>query len=337
MSRNFYITREEVYDTLDFKGSILSAKKIDSAISSASRSIEALVDRKFYPSVATKYFDATGGNELWLEIPDMLISATTVTGGDQVISPLDYSLEPRNYGPPYNKLKLNLGSDASFAGNSSTGQVSIDGVWGYNNSVAPATTLSLGASSSETTVDVEDSSVVGIGNILLIGSEYMDVTNKQLVDTTQNSSALNPNKNDVSITGVTGLHVDEIIQIDSEQMKIISVAGTTLTVERAYGGTVLAVHHNGSDIYAYRRLVVSRGVNGSTATSHLADTVVSIVEFPADIVELCLAETVNILQQRLAGYGRTVGTGDNLREAKGAALAQMRSAVIKTYRRYKLA
>lgn len=337
MSRNFYITREEVYDTLDFKGSILSAKKIDSAIASASRSIEALVDRKFYPSVATKYFDATGGTELWLEIPDMLISATSVTGGDQVISPLDYSLEPRNYGPPYNALKLNLGSDASFAGNSSTGQVSINGTWGYYSSVTPVTTLSLATSSSGTTVDVGDSSVVGIGSILLVGSEYMDVTNKQLVDTTQNASVLNANKNDVSITGITGLNIDEVIQIDSEQMKIISVAGTTLTVERAHGGTVLAAHTAGTDIYAYRRLVVSRGVNGSTATSHLVGATVSVVEFPADIVELCLAETVNILQQRLAGYGRTVGAGDNLREAKGAALAQMRSAVVKTYRRYKLA
>lgn len=336
MARNFYVTREEVYDALDFKDSIISAKNIDSAISAASRSIDILVDRMFYPKTETKYFNAPSGTVLWFEIPDMLISASAVTSGGVAISSDDYFLEPINYGPPYNRLELDLGSNGTFTTGSTTQrQVAVTGVWGYNLVTEPATVLTSTPGTSTGYVDVADSTAVGIGSLLLVGSEYLEVTDKSLVDTGQDSSPLTANKNSVAITGVTGITAGEVIQVDSEQMRVLSVVGTTLTVERAYGGTVLA-EHGPTDIYAYRRLVVSRGVNGSTAVMHSSGNVVYKVVYPADIVELCLAEALNTLSQRLAGYGRTIGAGDNLREAKGAALAQLRAAVVKNYRRYKI-
>lgn len=338
MVRNFYVTREEVYKAADFKGSIIDAKYIDSAIQAASRSIDSLVNRRFFPVIATKYFSAPSGTVLWFNTPDELISASLVTSGGVTIPPADYFLEDVNYGPPFNRLELDLGSSSSFnTENTTQRQVAITGTWGYDYSTRQVTTLSSSPTSSTAFVDVADSSVVGIGNILVVGTEYLEVTEKQLIDTAQNTSALNSSKNDATITGVSSVNVGEIIQIDSEQMKVVSVTGTTLTVERAFGGTTLAVHHNGTDIYAYRRLVVSRGVNGSTAASHTSGDSVFVIEFPADIVELCLAESVNIVQQRTAGYGRTIGSGENLREAKGAAIAQMRSAVKRAYGRYRVA
>lgn len=340
MARNLYVTREEVYDAMDFKGSIVSARKIDSAIAAASRSIETLVDRKFYPVIATKYFSAPSGTVLWFETPDMLISATTVTSGGQTISSNDYFLEPINYGPPYNRLELDLGSDSFFNTQDTTQrQVAITGTWGYDLNLEAATVLIASPGSSTAYVDVLDSRAVGIGNLLKINSEYLEVTEKQLTDTGLNTTALTAQKSAETITGITAgtIFPDEVIQIDSEQMKVKSVAGTTITVDRAFGGTTLAAHDAGADIYAYKRLTVSRGVNGSNAASHSSTDVVYKVTYPADIVELCLAEAVSTLQQRLSGYGRTVGSGDNLREAKGSALAQMRSAVVKNYRRYKIA
>lgn len=337
MARNFYVTREEVYEARDFKGSTVSARAIDSAILAASRSIDILLDRRFYPTTATKYFNAPTGTVLWLDVPDALISATSVTSGGVAISSDDYFLEPVNYGPPYNRLELDLGGNGTFTTAGTTQrQVAITGVWGYNVDTEPVTTLASSPGSSTTYVDVADSSAVGIGSLIVIGTEYLEVTDKQLVDTGQNASAMDAKSSTVTITGVTGVNAGEIIQIDSEQMRVTSVSGTTLTVERAYGGSVLASHALDSDIYVYRRLVASRGVNGSTAAMHGWGNTVSKVVYPADIVELCLAETLNTLSQRKAEYGRTIGSADNLVEARGAALGQLRAAAVKNYRRYKI-
>jgi len=340
MARNFYVTREEVYDAMDFKASLISAKRIDSAIAWASRGTENLVDRKFYPQIATKSFDTPFGGVLHFEMPDMLVSVSGVVSGATVISPSDYFVEPINYGPPFDRLELDRSSGASFVTQGTTqNAVAVSGVWGYDFNTEVATELVSSPNSSTTLIDVKDSAAVGIGNLLVVNGEYMEVVEKVLIDTGQNSSALSAQANATSITGITAgtIFDDEVIQIDSEQMRVLSVAGTTVTVQRAYGGTVLSAHALNADIYAYRRLSVARGINGSTPTSHSATDVISKVIYPADIVELCLAEALTTLSQRLSGYGRTIGSGDNLREAKGSALAQMRSAVVKRYRRYKIA
>jgi hypothetical protein len=133
----------------------------------------------------------------------------------------------------------------------------------------------------------------------------------------------------VSITGVTAgtITVGETLLVDSERMLVVDVAGTTLTVKRAWDGTVLAAHTSGADLYAPRTVTVTRGALGSTAATHTISTALTRHVVPGPVRELSVAETVNLLLQRQSGYARTVGSGDNVRESSGRGLRSLRDQV----------
>ncbi len=80
-------------------------------------------------------------------------------------------------------------------------------------------------------------------------------------------------------------------------------------------------------MFAYRRLTIERGATGSTAIdTHVAtDAVVRNVP-PEPIRDWCLAEVLNQLSQESAAYARTIGSGDNQMEARGAGLVDVRKA-----------
>ncbi len=339
-----YVTREEVLAALGAEGTkeSLSSKKVDSVIESASRSVEKLTKRIFYPEIKTKLFDYpqnSTGWRLWFESPEELISATAVSSGGVTIASTDYFLEPYNYGPPYNRLELDFASNAAFETTETTQrQISITGTWGYNNQTQTVATLSAGINASVVSVSVSDVSDIGVGSLIKVSDEVMQVTDKSWVDSGQNTSALTLALASQTITGITAGTINqyETILIDSERMLVTEVAGTTLTVTRAYGGTTLAAHALNADIYVLRTLTVIRGVLGTTAASHSSADVVSVITFPGPVTELVLAEAINSFKQRTDGYARTVGSGENQREGTGRALSELRKSVKSGYGRIKV-
>ncbi len=54
---------------------------------------------------------------------------------------------------------------------------------------------------------------------------------------------------DVDVTGVVPPSVGDIIVVDAERMEIISIFGTTLTVDRGEGGSTAAIHSDGTDVF----------------------------------------------------------------------------------------
>jgi len=154
-----------------------------------------------------------------------------------------------------------------------------------------------------------------------------------MVTTGQVCSAMTANANNVAITGIGAgtVNVGETILIDSERMLVTDVAGTTVTVQRAYDGTVLAVHNVSTTIYAPRTLTVQRGQLGTTAASHTQAVAVERFFFPGPIRELAIAESLNTLLQSRSGYARVVGSGDNQREAYGRGLTDLRTQVKNQY------
>jgi len=332
-----YTTREEVQQAKAYTA--MSNQQIDTAIAAASRKVEGLIGRIFYPTVTTKYFDYPSQNYSrswrgWFDSDSELISVTSVVSGGTTMTSGQYYLEPINVGPPYNRIELNLDSNGAF--NSSGGhqrQLAITGMWGYNYSTETSTAISTAINSSIASVNVYDSSQVGVGSLILIGDELMNCTEKTMLDTGQNASALTASSSSVTITGITAgtIFQGETILIDSERMKVVDVSGTTVTVKRAIDGSVLAVHALNADIYTPRTLTVVRGAQGTTAASHLIDATVKNVVYPEFIAELTLAEAINFLEQRLSGYAKTVGSGDNEREATGVGLAQLRRAAYEQY------
>ncbi len=72
------------------------------------------------------------------------------------------------------------------------------------------------------------------------------------------------------------------------------------------------------------RVTVERAAVGTTAATHSDAAAVTRNVAPGPIVDLCIAEAITVYQQESSGYGRTIGSGDNLREARGRGLEEIR-------------
>lgn len=329
----WYVNRETVKAALDIETPARRDAQVDRACGSATRSVKACLHRDFVPWLGTKYFDwpdfqGSRSWRLWLDEHEA-ISVTQLVAGGQTLDPADYFLEPVNNGPPYDSVEINLARSASFnVGNTHQRDIAMTGLWGYDNVTAPAGQLAEALDDTEIDVDVTDSAAIGVGDLLLVGAEYLDVTGKAMKDTGVNIDAgdsLSDRKNDVSITMSTTAGapaVGETILIDSERMRVDDVAGSVLTVKRAHDGSVLAAHAANADIYAPRTLTVVRGARGSTAASHLTAAAIARQVFP-DVRDLSLAYALNQVLQETAGYARVVGSGDNQRQFTGRGIADI--------------
>lgn len=326
---------------MDYKETARNNSQVDRAIGSASRAVEGLTHRKFYPWTGTRYFPWPNNQyarswRLWLDA-DELISVSSLVSGGTTIGPLDYFLEPINEGPPYTHIEIDLNSNSAFySGSTHQRNIAVTGVFGHSADTEPAGELAEVLDNSETAVDVTDSEVIGVGQIIQVGLERMIVTGKSMLDTGQNlgiSLTASTANTIVAVSAGTAFHVGETVLLDSERMLVVDIAGNNLTVKRAWDGSVLAVHAVNSDIYALRTLTVQRGALGTTATTHNTATAISKHRPPELVNQLCIAEAVAGLQQQSAGYARVVGSGDGQREARGAGLVDLRAQTYTTYGR----
>jgi hypothetical protein len=343
----WYATRESVMSAADIKFSAYMAKRVEEALESASRQVESLVNRPenyFVPTIATRYFDWPNQQNartwrLWLG-QDELISLTSLVSGGVTIPSTDYFLEPVNEGPPYDSIEVDLDSVSSF---SSAGthqrQIVATGQFGYKHEHRSLTTAAEAINASETTIDLASSAPpMGCGTIFEIDDEHFECTEMSMIDTAVNidaSDSMTASANDTSILCSTATaipQVGETILIDSERMLVVDLASTTLTVKRAYDGTVLATHAANSNIFAPRRMTMVRGVLGTTAASHLNNAAVEYVVIPGPVAQLTRAYALDQLQQEGSAYARTVGSGEGERPASGRGIRELEDRVKRLYR-----
>ena len=312
-----YTTRETIKRALDQGEIPRHNRNIDRCIESASRNAEGLCHRIFYPRTETKYFDWPNDQDalawrLWLDNND-LISVTTLSSGGTTIPASNFNLEPARNGPPYTRLEINISSSSAF-GISSTHQqdISILGLWGWNDDHVSVGTITEALDTTETGVDVSAaaSADIGVGSILKIGTERMLVTDRTQIDTGQNvgGAGLTANKNSVALTVADGSQfaVDEVILVEAERLLITEISGNSLTVERAFEGSIIAAHAAGVDIYAPRTLTVTRGALGSTAATHNSGDTVSVWRVPPPVRQYVTAEAIHELMQEQTGWFRTM-------------------------------
>ena len=331
------MSRETVKAALDIKLTARIDAQVDRACGNATRMVKSLLHREFTPFVGVRYFDwpdrqgATSWR-LWLDEHEA-VSVTSLVAGGTTIASSDYFLEPVNEGPPYDSIEIDLSSSASFdVGDTYQRDIAATGTFGYTVDTEPAGALAEALDDTETGVDVTDSSLIGVGDLVLVGTEYMDVTGRVMLDTGVNidsGDSLTAANNDVSIamSTTTGAPtVGETILIDSERMLVTDVAGSVLTVKRACDGSVLAVHAAGADIYAPRTLTVVRGACGSTAAAHSSSDAVARHLFPPPVRDLALAYALNQVLQEAAGYARVVGSGESERQFTGRGIADAEKA-----------
>jgi hypothetical protein len=333
-----YATREQVTQSLEVLEKAYAGFLIDAKIDAASRAAEGFLHRRFYPELRTVLFDwpNRSGSPSWqLDLGDQeLISAAAVTsGGTTITDDLVLRRGDNLAEPPYSMLQIDLTTDAAFSAGSTWQQsLSVRGTFGYND-----TDTSLAGGTLSGNIDTDDSPItinpasgnftVGIGALLKIGTERMIVVDRRMASTGfTTTSTMDDIQSGTSFTSASAssLAVGEVILIDAERMRIRDIAGTTVIVERAYDGTVLADHASGATIYALRSCLVRRGVLGSTAASHTSGASVYVHQYPPLLNELVIAESVVMLEQNASAYARTIGTGAGTREAAGKGLDDIR-------------
>ncbi|MFI1472037.1 hypothetical protein [Streptomyces wuyuanensis] len=317
----WYATREDIKGALDSKETARSNAQIDRALESASRGVEALCHRRFYPELATKHFDWPDGQRarpwrLWLNDSEV-ISVTSLSSGGTTIAGADYFLEPNTSGPPYNRIEIDLDSSAAFGGGSTHQRdVTITGLFGYRDDETSVGTLAsavASASASTVTVSGAASAVLGVGSVLRVDSERLLVTARAMADTGQNLAAdidLQMKTTAVPVADGTAFGVGEVILIDAERMLIVDIAGNTLIVKRAWDGFPNAAHTSGADIYAARSLTVARGALGTTAATHDSGATVHRWDPPGPVRSLTIGETLNTLTLEQAGYSLVLRSGE---------------------------
>jgi hypothetical protein len=343
-----YCTRGSVLTSTDAQIDSALRQRVDALSDASSRLIEGsdLTNRTFYPVIATKYFTWPNRRnpmawQLWLDGLDLL-TATTVTAGGVTIPVTDYFLEPWNDGPPYSCLEVNKATNSSFASGSTTQRaISVTGTWGYTQDVTSAGLLSTAlASTTVTTLNTSDGCATDAGSTIRIDSEWMLVTDKLFrALTLYITNNLTATKSDVSVTlsGTTDVPaVGEVILVDSEQMRVSSVVGTTMTVRRAVNGSVLAAHTatvGGPLISVPRVLSVIRGTLGTAATTHLLSAEINVLRVPSPVSQLCTAMTLAGLALEVGMAQGTTGEGGTASKRSADQLNALKDTVINNYRR----
>lgn len=340
MTRVWYTTRGAVKAAFDSKETARNNREIDRAIATASDLVDGILRRRFYPEVATRYFDwpnnsGTPSWNLWLDENELISVTTLVSAGNSIVSP-DFILEPNGEGPPYTSIELDKSTISGwYSGDTNQNSIVITGLFGYRNDEEACGSVSEALDNSETDVDVTDSSVIGVGSLIRIDSERMRVTKMSYIDTTQNlATPIDADNADetVAVADGTSFFEGEVILLDAEKMLIVEIAGNNLIVERAYDGSTLA-SHTGSDVYAPRRLTVVRGVLGTTAATHNSSTAISRWVPPPLVEELCIAEAANVYQNRTAAWSGSVQRGEARIAIGGSELEALRRRAIEAHGR----
>lgn len=343
--RPVYCTREQVKTALDSVETARNNRRIDRHILAGAESADRLTLRTFYPMLATRTFDwpaelvTPQSWRLWLDENTLAGQPTAVTSGGVALDLADVYARPDN-GPPFDHLEIKRsGSAAWTTGATAQRSISVAGPFAGDAIVdVTASTLAAGINASVTTCTIAASWEIGVGSLLTIGTERLNVVGRSMLTTGQTLQVPMDNQQSsttVRVTNGAAFIEDEVILLGAEKMRVDEIAGNDLIVNRKWDGSVLAAH-NGETIYAARSLTVERGACGTTAASHSLADVVSVWRPSSLINQYNIAYAECAFLDETSGYARTVGAGDNEREAAGARFAQLEKRVKNAYRRLRV-
>jgi hypothetical protein len=345
IQRPTYATRRAVKASPDIRSTIFDDADVDSALERAADSIDGLCHRRFYNVLETMYWDWPNFQRaypwrIWFDERELADTANTVpvvTTGGQTIPSSAIFWGPWNYSPPFTFMELDRSQSYSYGvGTTPQRDVAVTGLFGYWDRNQVAGTLAAAVTDTTgTSFTVSDSSQVDAGDVLTVDYETVLVQDTAMADTGQaqtgsGCTTASSADNQLTVSDGTQLHAGEVLQLDGERLLALAVTGNTVTVERAYDGTVL-VDHGDAAVYALRLLTVSRGDFGSTAATHLVGASLTVAVVPGLIRELAIAEALNTVAQKTASYGRTIG--ENARPVPGGSLPDLRDDVQRAFGR----
>jgi hypothetical protein len=314
--RAVYATVEKMMRASDVKASAYAGPELLAAIESASEDVDALVKLgdsqrpAFAPWVGTIVFDwpfanNTDSYRFWLNQFRLTSITSVISGGvDITASALGWPASA----PVYSALDIDTEGSDSLEIGSGTGQrsLSITGTWGTpgRDDSRSAWTLGGAVNASATTWTIN--APIGVGSLVLAGTERVIVLERAWADSGQTAAALTANLADAIVSVQTGsaFLAGEEITIDGEIMLVRDVIGNTLAVQRAASGSTLAAHGAASAVYWKRSCTVERGALGTSAASQSSGAVLSIYRPPALVEQLTIAYALDRRAQENVGYAR---------------------------------
>ncbi len=316
VTRPCYCTREQVRRALDVKLGAYANEQVDRAIMSAADAVEGLTQRRFYPEDGVRKYDWPDAQRaypwrIWFGIYELAAQPTQVVTGTFLPSPIVIPINaiifhPVNEGPPFTRMELRRDLNNAFGGGTTPQQdIGITGTFGYWTKTKAAGTVAVTQQASDSTITISDGVSVGVGDVLIAGTERMIVTDAGFVDTTVAFSGLSSasaQDNIVMVSDGTKFAQGEVLLVDAEWMMILQIMGNTMIVRRAWDGSILAAHTGGT-LWARRSLSVLRGQLGTTAAIHNQGTALSVSEVPSLIRQLAIAEAQVWLTQEQGAYG----------------------------------
>lgn len=327
-----YCTRETVHATLDQTNAVRLNSRVDAGCRAGALALEGACHRRFYPTYGTRYpeWSRISGDTLWLNHIDLeLISVETLTvDGTVWVEGTDFYLSPDR--PPYTAIRRIR--DAAAGWPTTQRDIVIVGFFGGSANSAPAGALAAAITTAAATVmTVTDSAAVGVGDLVLIDTERVIVTEKRSATTTATVTATVDADEAVTTIPVSSgalVNAGEMILIGSERMFVEDVAGNNLVVQRAQQSSVLAAHANLDVVYAPRLCSITRGAAGTTAATHLTAAALTRNVAPSLVAEASAAVAIDFVEQGKAAYGRTAGAGDHRRSTGGTGVAAAIAAAV---------
>jgi hypothetical protein len=316
-----YCNRDEVRRALDVKQAAWNDEQVDRAIDAARDSVEQLCNRQFYPEDKTVFFDWPNRQQappwkLWFdgaELADVTANVPVVTSGGQVIPAADILWGNQKSAPPYTWLELDRSTSATFGlGDTPQRDIAIEGTYGYWTKTAPAGTLVTSVTSADTVISISAGGKIGAGDLLIINSERMIITDAHYADTAIGFTGLTTASmadNILAVPDGTAFAQGEALQLDTEWCLVQNILGNNLMLKRAWSGSILAAHTSGT-VWARRQLSVLRGQLGTAAASHNGGTVMSVSVVPGIVKQLSVAESLVAVTQEPGAYAGSSGSVD---------------------------
>ena len=340
MTRPVYVEMLAVEQTPTVSYTADSRAAILDLLVSASDHADFITRRRYHPEVGATlttsypnqtYFDGPEWftDRDWLTIDSVTIGGVTVPPSDYVSSPIDD-------GPPWDTITLRDTSTHSWGdGDSEPDSIVITGTSGVTSDTRTAGELGGTITGTDTTLIGSDPTAIDVGSLIAIDDEWLTIIDRDWLDSGDTITADLDTSSRQLETAAT-LLVGERIRVGFEEMMVTAISGTTVMVDRAVGGTTPAAHLNGTGIDRWNSYTASRGAAGSTAAAHTIAAPITKWVPPALLAEYVLANVLTALGQHASGYNRTVGSGDQQREASGKGLAATRSEFIRRFRRRRI-
>ena len=309
-----YCTLAELLEDLELNGPAPSEAAMMRHIKRASQYVDKWVGQ-FIPTTQTRNFDGIGEKSLFV---DPCLAITSLSDDSDAITATQYLLYPRNRhweNGPYTQVVVDPDATELSCFTNERDSVSIVGRWGkYEKHETTGSTVANTTSiaADGTSLVVANGSLICPGMVLLIESEQLlvEATGTPTDSTANVNETFSAADETLTVTDGTKVYAGEILKVDNEQMKVLSISGNDLSVVRGWAGTAKATHSSTTDVYAYRTYTVTRGVNGTTAAAHLNAVAISRYLPPYDVNWLCVQIAGLMHMKARSKFAGKVGNAD---------------------------